>query len=133
MAIDEDLDLDALEALERNATEGPWEAVTPSTPGSGDTIADTRSWLSDPDHLSAVTQVRNAHGGKAPDREANAAFIAAIRNHARALIAEARRARKLAELAHAMAAWIPLRRGNPDISLNREEIDWLRRYEEAVK
>ena len=63
---------------------------------------------------------------------ADALTLATVSIYARARTIRARE-RKLAELAHAMAAWIPLRRGNPDISLNREEIDWLRRYEEAVK
>lgn len=92
MASDEKLDLDALEALERKATEAPWEAFQcdyckRTDPESACGYLDGCSLDASYDECHHTLDL------------ADAELIASLRNHARALIAEARRVRDLEKYA----------------------------------
>lgn len=99
------LDLDALAELERKATEGPWyREVCHSDPKAGD---DSASIMHDTGSASCV-KVCDWWGGMNGSEPDNINLIVFLRNHARTLIAEARRARALEEYArHNMWCLVP--------------------------
>lgn len=82
------LDLDALAELERKATEGPWWPSTPNDEYHDPSEVRCRMGLSLKDR---VLLSANPHFPFDDDL----ALVCALRNHARTLIAEARRARAL--------------------------------------
>lgn len=81
------LDLDALAELERKATEGPWWPSTPNDEYHDPSEVRCRMGLSLKDR---VLLSANPHFPFDDDL----ALVCALRNHARTLIAEARRARE---------------------------------------
>jgi hypothetical protein len=82
------LDLDELERLEREATAGPWQPDN-----------EHRNVLRDVEGYSLLTTDRPSYGTQSEfgafTQDEDAAFIAALRNAAPALIARARRADEL--------------------------------------
>lgn len=101
------LDLDALEALEAEATKGPWKVGQPHG-------ADKRGYsvnINAPHHAALAEVVWTMiddilHGKSSPEKEANAKLIAALRNAAPDLIKAARmleRAKASVEILHKSA------------------------------
>jgi hypothetical protein len=87
------MDLDELERLLEQATPGPWEL---GKEGGGFWRRGYRP-INAPDHHAVFEAVVRMEGENAndPQLEANAALIAALRNHAEELVRDARRYREL--------------------------------------
>lgn len=91
-------DLNELERLLREATAGPWIGAGPSfgDPLPRYTTSMVTEWEDD-DGFRTICEFGYAHHDD--ENEANAALIAALRNHAEELIRDARRYRWLVDLA----------------------------------
>lgn len=92
-----DLDLDALAELERKATEGPWSPFFCNADDT-DVVVEAFGKAARGDHVIALVRLL-PESEYEQERVANAQLISMLRNHARALIAEARRARELVHYA----------------------------------
>jgi hypothetical protein len=81
-------DLDELEKLLEQATPGPWEVLDLTEEG-----CEVLSLASSADPHCVVARIANVVSGRAigSDDRANAALIAALRNHAEELVRDARR------------------------------------------
>ena len=84
------MNLDELERLERDATEGPWSS-TPSDPSQGYECF----WITACPEINQEREIATVCGPQNERNTSNAALIAALRNSARELIADARRYRWL--------------------------------------
>lgn len=93
-------ELDRMEELEKAATPGPWTAY-PTELDNGATRIDGP----EPVSASWCFQVASVGSRLAPRRDANAAFIPALRNAAPALIAAARENAKLRAVVDAARAY----------------------------
>lgn len=97
------IDLDALEALERKATEAPWgtfwwqEDTTDPTDIPMCGISGPEHFCGDGDDRNEIVCADRMNRGVST--YSNAQLMVALRNHARSLIAEARRARALERFA----------------------------------
>lgn len=110
------MNLDELERLEREATEGPWSS-TPSDPSQGYECF----WLTACPEINQEREIATVCGPQNERNTSNAVFIAALRNAARELIAEAKRYRWLRDEApEKWAAWADERDQD---NCNSSEID----------
>ena len=89
------MNLDELERLEREATAGPWSS-TPSDPSQGYECF----WITACPEINQEREIATVCGPQNERNTSNAALIAALRNSARELIADARRYRWLKERLH---------------------------------
>jgi hypothetical protein len=83
------MNLDELERLEREATAGPWSS-TPSDPSQGYECF----WITACPEINQEREIATVCGPQNERNTSNAALIAALRNSARELIADARRYRE---------------------------------------
>jgi hypothetical protein len=90
-------DLDELERLLEQATPGPWIGAGPSfgDPLPRYTTDMVTEWEDDDGHSPTICEFGYAHHDE--ENEANAALIAALRNHAEELVRDARRYRWLCD------------------------------------
>ena len=95
-----EMNLDELERLEREATAGPWIGAGPSfgDPLPRYTTEIVTEWQSEEEESQTICLFGISH--RDDENEANAHLIAALRNSARELIADARRYRWLKERLH---------------------------------
>jgi len=91
------MNLDELERLEREATAGPWSS-TPSDPSQGYECF----WITACPEINQEREIATVCGPQNERNTSNAALIAALRNSARELIADARRMTFLEERGYAV-------------------------------
>lgn len=91
------MNLDELERLEREATAGPWSS-TPSDPSQGYECF----WITACPEINQEREIATVCGPQNERNTSNAALIAALRNSARELIADARRMTFLEERGYAI-------------------------------
>lgn len=91
------MNLDELERLEREATEGPWSS-TPSDPSQGYECF----WITACPEINQEREIATVCGPQNERNTSNAALIAALRNPSRELIADARRMTFLEERGYAV-------------------------------
>ena len=97
-----EMNLDELERLEREATAGPWIGAGPSfgDPLPRYTTEIVTEWQSEEEESQTICLFGISH--RDDENEANAHLIAALRNSARELIADARRMTFLEERGYAI-------------------------------